>query len=83
MISCDGTYAVSKIWEPLKQEWQISKADMRDTRFKLSISPGWGSRLSADKKLNALQLLFLASKPKDFDYYGNLECVLTDKNMPN
>lgn len=81
MISCEGTYVVCKVWSPLKQKWDIVVHDMSDSRCKLTVQPGWGSRVSTHKKFNALQLLFLASKSKDFDYYGNLECVPVDMNV--
>ena len=80
-VTADGSKAVRRTWQPLERKWMLSTHDLAGGRHIWSY-PGWGSRHSANRKLTAIQLLFLAEQGDEFDYYGNLECVLVDNAAP-
>ena len=80
-VAADGSTAVRRTWLPLQRDWKLSTYDLAANGH-IRSNPGWGSRLSTSRKFTAIQLLFLAEQGAEFDYYGNLECVLVDSAAP-
>jgi hypothetical protein len=80
-VTADGSTALRRTWLPLELDWKLSTYNLADNGH-IRSNPGWGSRLSTSRKFTAIQLLFLAEQGAEFDYYGNLECVLLDSAAP-